>query len=102
MASEPDDDSDNAYAAIHSPLASLGRYFCFCASVPYQTNGSVPMPTCALKATEKLANWLIDSETIADVTLSSSSPPYASGTSTAINPSSPALRSRPLVTVKFL
>ncbi len=33
------------------------------------------MPTCALKATEKLANWLMDSAMIADVTLSSSSPP---------------------------
>ena len=71
-------------------MASLGRYFCFCASVPYQTMGSVPMPTCALKATEKLASWRCDSAIMAEVTLSISRPPYSSGMSTAISPSSPA------------
>ena len=44
--------------------------------------GSVPMPTCALKATEKLASWLMDSAMMAEVTLSISRPPYASGMST--------------------
>ena len=69
--------------------------------MPYQTIGSVPIPTCALNATEKLASWLIDSAITADVTLSISSPPYASGTSTAINPRSPALRSRLRIRSKF-
>ena len=73
-ASEPDEDSDSAYAAIHSPVASFGRYFRFCSSVPYHTMGSVPIPTWALKATEKLASWLTDSATTAEVTLSSSRP----------------------------
>src|SRR5580698_10733442 len=44
----------------------------------------------------------MDSATIAEVTLSSSSPPYASGMSTLIKPSSPALRRRLRVTAKFL
>ena len=56
-------------------MASFGRYFRFCASVPYQTIGSVPMPTCALKATEKLASLLMDSAISAEVTLSISRPP---------------------------
>src|SRR5471030_1247371 len=102
MASEADDDSESAYAPIQTPEASLGRYFCFCAAVPYQTIGSVPIPTCALKATEKLASWLIDSAIIAEVALSISSTPYASGTSTPIKPNSPALRNNLLVTSKFL
>src|SRR5579883_92736 len=102
IASEADDDSESAYAPIHSPVASLGRYFCFCAGVPYQTIGSVPIPAWALNATEKLASWLIDSAISADVTLSISMPPYCSGTSTLNSPSSPALRSNDRVTAKFL
>ena len=34
---------------MNVPSASLGRYFCFCSAVPYQTMGSVPMPACAEK-----------------------------------------------------
>lgn len=33
-ASEPEEDSESAYAATHSPETSFGRYRCFCASVP--------------------------------------------------------------------
>src|SRR3982751_4338109 len=64
IASEPEEDSDSAYAPTHSPVASFGRYFDFCASVPYQAIGSVPMPACALTATEKLPSLLIESATI--------------------------------------
>src|ERR1035438_5919019 len=48
MASLAEEDSERAYAPIHSPVPSLGRYLRFCSSVPYQTMGRVPMPTCAL------------------------------------------------------
>ena len=63
--------------------------------------GSVPMPVCALKLTEKLAETAIRSETSADVTLSIARPPYSSGTSTDISPSLPASRSSSRVTAKF-
>ena len=33
-ASDPALGSVRAYAPIHSPVASFGRYFCFCSSVP--------------------------------------------------------------------
>ena len=75
MASLAEDDSESAYAPIHSPVASFGRYFSFCAGVPYQTMGSVPMPVWALKATEKLASRLMDSAITAEVTLSMPRPP---------------------------
>ncbi len=63
--------------------------------------GSVPIPVCALKLTEKLAETAIRSETSADVTLSIASPPYSSGTSTDMRPSLPASRSNSRVTGKF-
>ncbi len=34
MASEPEVDSESAYAPTVSPDASFGRYFFFCSSVP--------------------------------------------------------------------
>ena len=101
-ASLPEVDSESAYAPIHSPEASFGRYFCFCAGVPYQTIGSVPMPVCAREGDGEaglLADGFGDQ---AEVTLSMPRPPYSSGTSTAMRPSSPALRSRARVTAKFL
>ncbi len=87
---------------MQSPVASLGRNFCFCASVPYQTMGKVPMPTWALKATEKLPSCERWSATMAEVTLSMARPPYASGMSTAIRPRSPAFLRRARVTSKCL
>ena len=75
MASEPELASDSAYAATHSPLASLGRYFRFCSSVPYQTSGSVPIPVCAPKAVEKLASTAMWSVTSEEVILSMPMPP---------------------------
>ena len=61
----------------------------------------MPIPVCALKLTEKLAETAIRSETNADVTLSIARPPYSSGTSTDISPSLPASRSNSRVTAKF-
>jgi len=67
--------SVRAYAATHSPVASFGRYFAFCASLPNQTMGSVPMPTCAPKVTDHEPCWLIASAKSSDVVLSRPSPP---------------------------
>src|SRR5271170_7584883 len=64
--------------------------------------GSVPIPTCALKATLKLASTDMRSAMIAEVTLSMDRPPYSSGISTAISPRSPAFFSSPRVTSKCL
>ncbi len=33
---------------IHSPVASLGRYFCFCASVPKALMGTMTSELCTL------------------------------------------------------
>ncbi len=51
------------------------------------------MPTCAPNAVEKLASTEMWSVMSVELTLSIPSPPYSSGTSTAVNPSSAALRS---------
>src|SRR5712692_2191625 len=87
---------------MNSPLASLGRYFFFCSTVPYQTIGKVPMPTCAVKATEKLPCLAMLSAMMADVTLSISRPPYSSGISTEVRPRSLASLMRRRVTEKSL
>ena len=100
IASEPEVDSDSAYAPTNSPVASFGRYFCFCSGVPYQTSGSVPIPTCAENTTQKLPCFAMFSATMADVTLSISRPPYSSGISTEQSPSSLASRIKRRVTTK--
>ena len=56
--------------------------------------GSVPMPVCAPQVVLKPAYFAMRSAMMADVTLSISRPPYASGMSTPLNPSSPAFFSR--------
>ncbi len=33
---------------IHSPLASFGRYFCFCASLPNSKIGTMTSDDCTL------------------------------------------------------
>jgi hypothetical protein len=33
---------------IHSPVASLGRYFCFCASLPNSLIGTITSELCTL------------------------------------------------------
>jgi hypothetical protein len=33
---------------MNSPLASLGRYFCFCASVPKSLMGTITSELCTL------------------------------------------------------
>ena len=51
------------------------------------------MPACAPNAVEKLASTEMWSSISVELTLSIPRPPYSSGTSTAVNPSSAALRS---------
>ncbi len=48
-ASDPDPGSVRQKPAIISPVAHLGRYFCFCASVPNSTMPLHPMDWCAPK-----------------------------------------------------
>ena len=76
------------------PVASLGRYFFFCSSVPNQTSGSVPMPLCAPRSMQSRRTWPCGRRSWRTVTLSISKPPYASGISTRSVPvlplSSPA------------
>src|SRR5271154_6068040 len=58
------------------------------------------MPVCAENATEKLACFEMFSATIADEALSISNPPYSSGISIAVSPSSAASFSKRFVTEK--
>src|SRR5699024_9818895 len=53
-ASEPAPGSVSAYAPILSPEVSLGRYICFCSSVPKYIYGDTPTPVWILKETPKL------------------------------------------------
>ncbi len=46
--SEPWSGSVRPKQPIHSPLASLGRYFCFWASVPNSWIGSITSELCTL------------------------------------------------------
>ncbi len=87
---------------MSSPEARRGRYFCFCAGVPYQTSGRVPMPVCAEKATEKLPCLAMFSAMMAEVCLSISRPPYSSGMSAEVRPRSAASLMRRRVTAKSL
>src|SRR5271170_3948839 len=102
IASEPAEDSDKAYAAIHSPLANLGRYFSFCSGVPYHTRGKVPIVTWALNVTEKLPEVMRFCETRLEVILSISRPPYCSGTSIPSSPKAPRSRISLRLTSQFL
>src|SRR5699024_2987655 len=86
----PEDGSVNAYAASNSPVASFGKYFFFCSSLPKNTIGSEPIPTCAPCVIEKPPAREIFSVTTEELILSRPSPPYSSGTSTPNKPSSPA------------
>ena len=90
IASEPLVPSDSAYAPTISAVASLGRYFFFCASVPKKTRGSVPMPLCAPSVTMKLPYFAMKSAMMADDTLSMSEPPYSAGMSALVRPISAA------------
>src|SRR5581483_10084209 len=64
--------------------------------------GSRPMPVCAPQVVANPAYLAMWSAMIAEVTLSISIPPYSSGTSTALRPSSPAFFSRSRLTEKSL
>ena len=46
--SEPASGSVRPKQPIHSPLASLGRYFCFVASLPNSKIGSMTSELCTL------------------------------------------------------
>src|SRR6185295_7443227 len=78
---------------MSSPLKSRGRYCCFCASLPKSTSGTIVRLACAPKVAPNDAERASLSETTSEVTLSSPSPPYASGTSTPSRP-----RSAPFLT----
>jgi hypothetical protein len=92
--SEPQFASLSEKAAIISPVASFGRYFCFCSGVPKNRMGSVPMPTCAPHETANDACRLIFSAISVLVVLGRFSPPKASGKSAPSKPSCPAFLSR--------
>ncbi|MNN20650.1 hypothetical protein D3C81_1339410 [compost metagenome] len=96
-ASEPDDGSVRQYAAIFSPAASRGKYFCFCSSVPKKTIGNVPIPTCAPKDNANAEAFVSFSLIKVVLTLSNPIPPYASGISALSSAGSPALGSSPAV-----
>ncbi len=91
LASDPAPGSVKQYAPIHSPVANLGTYFCFCSSVPYKVIGIVPIPVCAPKAVLKEPFPLeMYSQVIIVETNPIPIPPYSSGTATPKKPSSPA------------
>ena len=46
--SEPAFGSVRPKQPIHSPVASFGRYFCFCASVPNSLMGTITSEPCTL------------------------------------------------------
>ncbi|MDT4837054.1 hypothetical protein D3C71_503960 [compost metagenome] len=46
--SEPWSGSVRPKQPIHSPVASLGRNFCFCASVPNSKIGTITSELCTL------------------------------------------------------
>ncbi len=46
--SEPWSGSVRPKQPIHSPLASLGRYFCFCSSLPNSLIGTITREDCTL------------------------------------------------------
>ena len=64
--------------------------------------GSVPMPVCAENATENDPCFAMYSDTMAEETLSISSPPYSSGMSVAVRPRSAAPLMSERMTAKSL
>src|SRR5690606_23983644 len=79
-------------APIHWPLASLGRYFFFCSSLPKAMICPVHRELCA--ATERPIEPHTLAISLMTVTYSKyprPEPPYSAGTSTPIKPSSPIL-----------
>ena len=72
-----------------SPLASLGRYFFFCSSVPNIRIGIVPRLVCAPMVMAVLASATASSCTaMVKATVSMPAPPYFAGIGTPISPSS--------------
>ncbi len=88
-ASEPCSGSVSAIEHTISPLHSLGMYFFFCSSVPY-IGISAPKPTPEPIAERVESIRLNSSAIIAASTHPSPCPPYSSGMSTPMNPSSAA------------
>ncbi len=90
-ASDPEPGSVSAHAPSHSPVASFGRYFCFCASFPNVRMCAVPSPLCdaSVSASEPSAR-AISSTTIAYASVSSPAPPYSSGMRMPRRPSAPS------------
>ena len=76
--SEPEPGSVSAYAASHSPLASLGRNRCFCSSVPASLMPSEPSSCTAM--IRPLVAQTFESSSIVTSVISELSPmpPYSS------------------------
>ena len=76
--SDPEPGSVSAYAASHSPLASLGRNRCFCSRVPASLMPSEPS-SCTATISPLVAHTF-DSSSIVTSVISELSPmpPYAS------------------------
>ena len=74
-------------APIHSPEASLGRYFIFCSSVPCSKIGATHNDVCADKTTPVVAQALESSSTaIIYICTLPPAPPYCFGTGIPIKP----------------
>ncbi len=54
--SEPASGSVSAYAPSSSPVASRGRYFAFCSSLPNRSSGAAQSPACTATATDRPAS----------------------------------------------
>ena len=92
-ASEPDPDSLKRVGANRSRRSrGPGRYRCFCSSVPKQRSGVIASPFLRRTSSRRKRTGPTDSPTMIDETLSSSTPPYASGTSVPRRPRSPHRR----------
>src|SRR5215467_6677279 len=90
-ASEPDEGSVSPHAPIHSPVASFGMYFLFCASFPARKMWFEQSDVCAatMMPTEPSTR---ESSSIA-VTYSTypmPAPPYSTGKTVPISPSLPS------------
>eukprot|EP01137_Pigoraptor_chileana_P030674 Opistho-2@17497 len=87
-ASDPLDGSVSAKAATCSPDASLGRYFCFCASLPNIRIPLRPILWCAIRVTARLPSCEMTSTTRAYAVFDRPRPPYSWGIWRPKSPSS--------------
>ena len=77
-------------APIHSPEASLGRYFIFCSSVPFSRMGAMHKEVWAERTTPVVAHTLDSSSTaMIYIWTVPPAPPYCFGIGMPISPSLP-------------